>query len=36
MPDGSPAVGRIYPMVCRGGRVWMQFGDPHDWYVLEI
>ncbi len=36
MPDGSPAVGRAYPMVCRDHRVWMQLEDPREWYVLEI
>jgi hypothetical protein len=36
MPDGSPANDRTSSVVCRDHRIWMQFDDPHNWYVLEI
>jgi hypothetical protein len=36
MPDGSPPPGWARNRVCRDNRLWLQFEDPRDWYVLEI
>jgi hypothetical protein len=36
MPDGSRPASWPSRQVCRDDRIWMQFGDPREWFVLEI
>jgi hypothetical protein len=36
MPDGNRPGTSAPREVCRDNQMWMQFADPHTWYVIEI
>jgi hypothetical protein len=36
LPDGTRPRVWAQRRACRDGRMWMQFDDPHTWYVVEV